>query len=343
MPQISVLMATYNAAPFLCLSLDSILQQTYTDFEFIVVNDASTDATTAILSAYDDPRLKIIHNAHNLGLPASLNLGLEAASGAYIARMDSDDIALPERLAAQLDYMERHPQIGVLGTERYILRENNHLYKPATPLRFTHNVITWRVFIGQPFCHPTLMLRQDVLRRVGGYDASFIYGGEDSDLYTRLLGKTRFANLPERWLIYRQHANSMSVKSASKKHHTQRSRHELASQLVGRAYTLQHFYDIATAWYGAGSVPAKRALDTAHFLLELFQALEASDYFDSTDLQDVRGELVQHLFSLRQHSQPQMRLMRHPLRRLLPKRLRHALKDVFGGQPLTAIWPQPRP
>ena len=115
-PQISVVMPAYNAEKYITEAIDSILFQTFKDFEFIIINDASTDSTKDIIESYKDPRIKLVNNEQNKGVAKSLNIGISVACGKYIARMDADDIALPERFQKQFDFMEQHPNIDVCGS-----------------------------------------------------------------------------------------------------------------------------------------------------------------------------------------------------------------------------------
>ena len=117
LPKISVLMPTYNGAKLLSETIDSILNQTFKDFEFIIINDCSPeDETDKIIAKYNDPRIRYIYNDKNLGISGSSNKGISLARGKYIARQDHDDISLPTRLEEQYNYMESHPEVGICGT-----------------------------------------------------------------------------------------------------------------------------------------------------------------------------------------------------------------------------------
>lgn len=336
MPLVSVVMTTYNHAEFLPTAIASIFKQHFADFELIIINDGSSDTTQELLSCYKDPRLKIYHNLSNQGAPAAANQGISLAQGKLIARMDSDDIALPERLGKQVAFLEAHPNVGVLGTERYILKPNQKVYTAYTPVRQPHSLIAWRVMLGQPFCHPTLMLRRDVLDAVGGYDETMVYGDEDADLYVRLLGKTVFRNLPEPLLVYRQHANSLTAQHQNKRHLTQHTRHNLASRLVGYDFTRDMYDDIAAAWYRSATVSTQRAAIAARFLLDLYSAMRHAGYFLENEITIVQDELIQHLYTLHnpQHILSDWRAI---MRLLLPKSLRAALRQWSLGKPLHTV------
>ena len=121
--KISVVMAVYNGEKYLRSAIDSILSQTYIDFEFIIIDDCSTDNTANILESYTDSRIQIIRNEKNLRLPASLNKGLKIAKGKYIARMDADDIAMPDRFEKQVKYLEAHQEVAVIGGSFQVFNE----------------------------------------------------------------------------------------------------------------------------------------------------------------------------------------------------------------------------
>ena len=122
-PKLSVVMSVLNGEPYLREAVESILNQTFEDFEFIVLDDGSTDNTVQILESYDDPRMVRLYNPANLGLPKSFNRGLSVCRGEFIVRQDADDMSMPSRFMTQLHYLERHPDIGVLGTQMDVVDE----------------------------------------------------------------------------------------------------------------------------------------------------------------------------------------------------------------------------
>lgn len=208
MPPISVLMAVYNAEAYLNKAIDSILNQTFKDFEFIIINDGSTDASAEILASYQDERIISLHNEQNIGLSASLNQGLHVARGEYLARMDADDISMPERLDKQVAYMEKHPELGVLGTGiDHIDHTGQHISQQINPAQ--HNEIVWTFLFGNPLVHPTVMMRRELILEAGGYRLKG--PAQDRELWLRLLGKTRFANLDACLLAYRTHSSSVTA------------------------------------------------------------------------------------------------------------------------------------
>jgi glycosyltransferase involved in cell wall biosynthesis len=208
MPKISVILPIYNSRAFIADAIDSVLGQNAQDFELILIDDASSDGTSAILETLSDPRVHHIRHATNQGLVYSLNEGLQLATGEFIARMDHDDIALPERFARQLAFLEHHPNVGVVGSG-YRLIDGAGVqglgYRPPA----THDEISWAMCFLCPMAHPTIMARRTALLAAGGYRQSAYYA-EDYDLWERLSREVQFANLPEPLLLLRKHGGNMS-------------------------------------------------------------------------------------------------------------------------------------
>jgi len=201
---VSVLMCAYNAEIYLKDAIDSILEQTFQDFEFIIINDASNDATESIITSYKDQRIKYYTNNQNIGLTRSLNIGLEKCKGRYIARMDADDVSLPDRLRKQVDYMELNPDVDILGGAFYI---NEHIYQ--LPKEDTDCKI---ILLQKPcFGHPTVILRAKSLKENHiKYDESVLYGQDYRMWVDGAIAGFRFANLTEPVLFYRTHSGQVS-------------------------------------------------------------------------------------------------------------------------------------
>ena len=207
-PKVTVLMPVYNGELFLCQAIDSILQQTFSDFEFLIINDGSWDNSVEIIASYDDPRIRVVTNKKNLNLRVTLNKGLKLARGQYIARMDCDDVSFPERLARQISFMETHPSIGVLGSAVYIINSQGKLLG-KTQFPKEHHLIHWALSFYCPMVHPTVMMRKDLIVNEGGYNTEMAHA-EDYDLWCRLIRKTRFANLEDGLLGLRKHHHNIS-------------------------------------------------------------------------------------------------------------------------------------
>ncbi len=214
-PAISVLMPVYNAEATLDEALSSLAAQTLGDFEIVAVDDGSTDATPAILAAWQksEKRLRVIRIAH-AGVPTALQVGLEACRAPLIARMDADDRTYPTRLAAQAEFLRAHPQVAVLGTRvalhpKGMNGEGMRVYLEWQNRLLTDEQIRREIFIESPFVHPSVMFRREAVERVGGYRS--VPWLEDYDLWLRLyLEGARFAKLPQTLLLWRDHAERVT-------------------------------------------------------------------------------------------------------------------------------------
>lgn len=208
-PCITILMSVYNARLFLDRAIDSILRQTFRDFEYLIIDDGSTDDSSIILNTYAsrDARIRLFRNDRNMGLVASLNRGLHEARGELIARMDADDSSRPDRLARQVAFLERHPDIGICGGQ--ILKHVGHRTHPGRyPLSPGECAVT--LLFQHCFAHPTVMMRRAMLRQHGFlYDERFRQT-EDYDLWSRMLDRVQGGNLPQVVLDYYCHSNQES-------------------------------------------------------------------------------------------------------------------------------------
>jgi hypothetical protein len=208
-PVISIIMAAHNEELFLPQTLKSLLRQTYRDFELICVNDASSDATAAILKNCDDPRLVVITNDHALGLTASLNKALMLARGRYIARADADDLYRPDRLALQLEFLECNPGYVAISSAATFIDEDGHVIS-AEQMPEDDLSIRWRCLFNSPFMHPAIMIRAEVLWKNNlKYNEGFKVA-QDYELWSYLLEHGKGANLRERLYIRRDRKSSIS-------------------------------------------------------------------------------------------------------------------------------------
>lgn len=210
-PMISVIMPSFNTpVEMLAKAVDSILEQTYRDFEFIIIDDCSTDASVEYLASLQDERVKVIRNLQNLGITKSLNVGLSHARGQYIARMDSDDICLPERLEKQLAFMENHPEAIVCGTWIQAFEDASYTTKRVIPER---EYLQCSFLFGNAYglCHPTAFFRGDMLRKHGiRYDEN-LPTAQDYGMWTTCAEYGEIANVEEVLFRYRVHNGQISV------------------------------------------------------------------------------------------------------------------------------------
>ena len=210
-------MSVYNGERFLAPAIESILGQSFGDFEFLILDDGSSDATASILRSYAraDARVKPTIR-DNRGLVASLNQLLEQASAPIVARMDADDIARPQRFERQLAFLDAHPDHGVVGSWSEDMGEHGEpMFRTGADHPLTHEDILATMARGeQVICHPAAMYRRDVVLSVGGYHAAFRHC-EDFDLWLRLASVTRLANLPERLVRYRRYDGQVSARHST--------------------------------------------------------------------------------------------------------------------------------
>ena len=205
-PTVSIIMSVYNGENYLNTAIDSILNQSFTDFEFIVINDSSSDTSKLIIQSYEDDRIVYLENEQNIGLAASLNKGIAIAKGKYIARMDDDDVAYPERLNRQISFLEENPEVGVLGTYAKLIGDHKGIRKHST----NSEELKIRTLFSCQFCHPTVMMRKSVLdEHELNYNEEF-KTAQDYELWSRLMKYTNFSTLPEILLDYRVHDKQVS-------------------------------------------------------------------------------------------------------------------------------------
>lgn len=208
-PLVSVLLPVYNGERFLIESISSILNQTFNDFELIIINDGSTDKSIDILNSIDDARVSVI-NQLNTGLPAALNLGISLAKGKYIARQDQDDVSMLDRFAKQVNYLEHNLDCALLGTSSEIweveLPSGRYHDHPCNAAELCFDLI-----FNNPFVHSSVMIRKNELLLIGGYSLDLSrQPPEDYELWSRISRASEVANLPERLLAYREVPQSMS-------------------------------------------------------------------------------------------------------------------------------------
>jgi GT2 family glycosyltransferase len=214
-PALSVAMSVYNGASHLALAIESILTQTYADFEFLILNDGSSDASADIIDRYAarDPRIRPIHR-DNRGLIASLNQLVEESRAPLIARMDADDISMPERFAKQMAFMAANPAYGVVGTWTSDIDEHGAPFAVSGADHPTdHEAFIASIGHISMLCHPSVMMRRNLVLSAGGYHNAFKHC-EDYDLWLRLASVTKLCSLPERLVQYRHWSNQVSNRFA---------------------------------------------------------------------------------------------------------------------------------
>ena len=210
-PNVSVVMSVYNGERYLRSAIDSILGQTFRDFEFLIVNDGSADGSREIIRSYSDPRIRLIDNDRNLGLTRSLNVGLRRARAPLVARQDADDVSHPTRLERQLQFLNGNAEVALLGAQAEMIGDRGaHLSYPELCKATEEESIRWQMTVDSAFVHTSVMFRRaDILEQFGGYDETFT-NGQDADLWSRVAGKYSVRNLAEILVDNRVHAESIS-------------------------------------------------------------------------------------------------------------------------------------
>lgn len=209
-PRVSVLMSVYNGEKHVRHAIDSILSQTFTDFEFIIVDDGSTDSTVTILDSYSDARIVRRKNSQRMGLARSLNRGLALARGEFVARQDADDVSLLERLATQVAFLDREPSVILLGTAIQWIDESGQLMNQIDCQPCTDASIRWKMLLNNSFYHSSVMARRSVLVNNGlWYDVKLEYA-QDYELWSRVLAHGHGANLPVPLVQLRSHKDRIT-------------------------------------------------------------------------------------------------------------------------------------
>jgi glycosyltransferase involved in cell wall biosynthesis len=210
-PKVSAITTAYNSGRYVNRAIDSLLTQTLTDIEVVTVDDGSTDGTGEVLDDYArrDPRVRVIHQANSGGAARPGNRALREARGEYVAILDHDDIALPDRLEKQAAFLDANPNIGVVGGSMIAIDEHDRKQKqyafPTDPAQ-----VRWWLFRGPTLNHSSTMMRRELMNRVGGYRPSFRVC-PDVDLFLRLSDHTELATLPDVVVYYRVHSRNITA------------------------------------------------------------------------------------------------------------------------------------
>lgn len=213
-PLVSVVLPVFNGERYLQDAIGSILGQSCRDFELIIINDGSTDDSSSIIEQYDDPRVRY-YTQSNIGLAGTLNRGIGLARGSYVARQDQDDVSKATRLEKQVQFLDDHPEYGMVGTRAEIWVEDQ-----STPVSFRHpcddEALRFNLLFSNPFVHSSMMIRTEVFSEVGTYctDQSR-QPPEDYELWSRVARRFKVGNLPEVLHVYRETGNSMSRKGSN--------------------------------------------------------------------------------------------------------------------------------
>lgn len=231
MPRVTVLLSVYNGLPYLAQAIDSVLAQTFEDFELLVIDDASTDGSLTCIQRYQDPRIRVVRHPQNLGQVASLNEGLALARAPYVARLDQDDALLPDRLQRQVAELDRRPDVDIVGSwVCYINAEGRRLGVTGMRVHDHGAFLGILLTFSTPFAHPAVMYRRRAVLDAGGYDP-MAAPAEDYTLWCRLARRRRSGRaIPKPLMWLRLHGQQQSQKRAVHQQAQARQAHE---ELVG--------------------------------------------------------------------------------------------------------------
>lgn len=211
-PTISIILPAYNAEKYLASAIDSILCQSFKDFEFIILNDGSTDNTENIILSYTDSRIKYIKNEKNLKLIKTLNKGIDLAKGKYIARMDADDIALPTMLEKCYSFFKTHPEYSIVAPSVYNMDNDGKTYRKGNN-RYSSEVLPYILLFENTVTHPGIMLKADILKKYQYEDTGLVLHFEDHDCWNRILAdEHKIYVLPHPLLLYRINKDGINFK-----------------------------------------------------------------------------------------------------------------------------------
>lgn len=295
-PIVSIVLPVYNGEPYLSEAIESILNQSFTDFELIVIDDGSTDSSWKTLSAYAarDSRIVLVRNPENLKLIATLNKGMQLARGQYIARMDADDISVPDRLTRQVIYLEQHPHIGLLSSAYYRLYHDGSRILRQSP--GMHTGLRWRLLFGTPMAHPAMMARRHLIDE--GYLVYRNYPHvEDYELMSRLLNVTQGAVLPTPLYIVRVHESSICATHSDEQWQTIKAISKTQIQPLLPTYPLtESTLEALHRCYYSAQLTADD-LTMVPVLFQLFQAFAHQDGIDLHLVYRIRQQWLKELLA----------------------------------------------
>lgn len=270
-PRVSMLMPVYNGRRHLRTAVESVLNQTFKDFEYIIIDDGSTDDTWDILSEYAtwDQRIRLVRNEQNMGVTGSLNKGVALARGDYIARQDADDVSLPHRLDRQVQYMDIHPNVGLVGTWAQLIYEDGNQGETVTSSTMA-GVIRWTLLFGNCFVHPSVMLRKTVLRQIGTYDPQRPHA-EDYDLWSRMSFTIPLTNLPEVLVHKRLGASRVSSRHLQVQEETAiQVMHTAIIRLLGENVSIDAIRNLRQVVCTTPLADAQSVVQTAWFIRRVY-------------------------------------------------------------------------
>jgi glycosyltransferase involved in cell wall biosynthesis len=333
-PTVTVLMPVYNGERFIRDAIDSILQQSYSDFELLIVNDSSTDRTVEIIESYTDTRIRLVHNETNLKHGAALNRGLDLARGQYIARMDSDDISCSTRLEKQKFFLDHNQNIALIGSWAEIIDEKGKSQGIKTFLTDSP-LLKWKLLFCNTFIHSSMMFRKSCVLLLQSYDCRYTLT-EDYDLWSRISFEHEVANIPEILVKWRKWGGSVSsIKAEEQQKETLKISRRNMQRVWGQAVNvsiLEHFmllYNAAQTRFDLNCLD--ELIVYRGTLIKTF--INKFNYTDPFIVKNIHVEIDTHLFSLILRTPNvqtlKIRLLLHWLIKTRPKMVRALFIYLF--------------
>lgn len=296
--KVTVLLPVYNGETYLLEAIESILNQTFTDFEFLIIDDGSTDNTWDILNKFNDSRIRLIKNNQNMGITKTLNKGLQLARGNYVARMDADDICFPERLQRQKAFLDDNLNFAMVGSWIEVIDEVGRKIKRIN-FPIVSYCLRWRLLYTNTFVHSAVMFRKNAVLDIGGYLDNYRHA-EDYDLWSRLSTHWKVANIPAVLVSWRSCRESVSVKNANKqKEKTEQIAERNMSYVIGKHPDQTHFECLRELYTsttkGMSPEDIDRLYRTTGELLDCF--CQRFNYRHKAISEDIKTEIATHVFS----------------------------------------------
>jgi glycosyltransferase involved in cell wall biosynthesis len=250
-PKVSVILPVYNGEEYLAEAIESILKQTFRDFELIIIDDGSQDKSAEVVRRFNDPRIRFIEQS-NHGLAATLNIGISMAKGEYIARQDQDDVSLPQRLKRQSDFLDGHKDYGLVGSWADIRKGREQKIRAYFKPPRQDVLLRFDLIFGNPFVHSSVMVRKSVFDSVGLYSVDRVrQPPEDYELWSRVARCCKLSNLPDSLLVYREVPTSMTKSGGVSLDHVINITLENAACALGRRLPDPGLTNLAAIYYSS--------------------------------------------------------------------------------------------
>jgi len=289
-PSLSVILPVYNAESFLKEAIDSLLNQTFSDFELLVYDDGSTDKSRLLIDTYTDPRIIRKYSDINQGLIKVLNTGFNDAQGKYIVRMDADDICLPDRFQKQFDFMEAHPKVGICGTQLKLIHNDEAVNRPTDDI-----ALRWWFFKGSPLAHPSVIIRNSVIKEHQLRFDSNVYVAEDFDLWWKMAFHCQMANIDEALVRYRIHPGQESSAKSEKQNESHRNSLHQFMRTIGldnQEFSIQFVQSLLTRELASNY---QNILKVISFFNTLIQNANACKFYGKDTIISERNNQMQYL------------------------------------------------